>query len=146
MWKGKLLGIKERTSEMQFTSRSLKTRLLELLMDNRETLKSRVHAQIWGAQPPKMNSNFNKGLHPLSPPRNHHCVYVALERIFWSLFQIWKILYCLKSQFLVQVQFCLACQCFDFLIFMFIACFFCYPFFNCLILMFTSFYFAMSLL
>ena len=58
-----MLGIKERTSDMQFTSRSLKTRLLELLMDNGETLKSRVNTKIWGL-PPQMNSNVNKRAPP----------------------------------------------------------------------------------
>ena len=43
-----MLGIKERTSDMQFTSRSLKTRLLELLMDNGEILKSRVDTKPLG--------------------------------------------------------------------------------------------------
>ena len=56
-----MLGIKERTSDMQFASRSLKTRLLELLMDTGETSKSRVNARILGGSTPQMGSNFNKG-------------------------------------------------------------------------------------
>ena len=56
-----MLGIKERTSDMQFTSRSLKTKPLELLMDIRYTLKSRVNTKILGGSAPKINSNFDKG-------------------------------------------------------------------------------------
>ena len=64
-----MLGIKERTGDMQFTSRSLKTRLLELLMDTGETLKSRVNTRILeGGSAPQMNSNFNKGAPSPEPP------------------------------------------------------------------------------
>ena len=49
-----MLGIKEKPSDMQFTSRSLKIRLLELLMDNGETVKSRVNTKVLGGfHPPK---------------------------------------------------------------------------------------------
>ena len=53
-----MLGIKERTSDMQFKSQSLKTRLLELSMDNGEKLKSRINTAI-----------LTRGLRPT---RNHH--------------------------------------------------------------------------
>ena len=56
-----MLEIKEGTSDMQFRSRSLKTRLLELLMNNGETLKSRVNTKILVGLAPQMKSNFNKG-------------------------------------------------------------------------------------
>ena len=40
---------------------------------------------FWGAQPPKMSRNFNKGgSAPLSPPRNHPCLgLVNTLQVFW---------------------------------------------------------------
>ena len=68
-----MLGVRERTSDMQFTSRSLKTRLLQLLMDIGETLKSRVNTRIFGGlRPPKWTAILTKGAPPPEPPRNHH--------------------------------------------------------------------------